>query len=58
MFQTDADLLIMGVLPLMSELPSWKGRYDAAYLEALCSWPATAPLVARREISSVVRWVA
>jgi flavin-dependent dehydrogenase len=44
-FQTDADLLIMGVLPLMSELPSWKGRYDAAYLEALCSWPATAPLV-------------
>ncbi|MGO9837145.1 MAG: NAD(P)/FAD-dependent oxidoreductase [Polyangiaceae bacterium] len=44
-FQTDANLLILGVLALTSELPSWKGRYEAAYLERLRSWPVTAPLV-------------
>ncbi len=44
-FQTDGDLLLLGVTPLLSELPSWKGRHEEAYLEALRSSPMTAALV-------------
>jgi flavin-dependent dehydrogenase len=44
-FQTDANLLLIGVTPLLRELPSWKGRHEAAYLEALRACPLTAALV-------------
>jgi len=48
-FQTDAGLLLMGVLPVMSALPAWKGRYEEAYVEGLRSSPVTAPLVEGNE---------
>jgi flavin-dependent dehydrogenase len=48
-FQTDADLLVIGVTPLLSELPSWKGRHEEAYLEALRSSRVIAPLVEDNE---------
>jgi menaquinone-9 beta-reductase len=38
-------LLLIGVTPLMSELPAWKGRHEEAYLEALRSSRVTAVLV-------------
>ena len=44
-FQTDGDLLLIGVTPLMRELPSWRGRHEEAYLEALRAAPLTAALV-------------
>ena len=44
-FQTDDDLLCIGVTPLMADLPSWKGRHEEKYLEALRAFPGTAPLV-------------
>jgi menaquinone-9 beta-reductase len=45
-FQTDGDLLLIGATPLLSDLPKWKGRHEAAYLEALAACPITAPLIA------------
>ena len=42
---TDGDLLLIGVTPLLSELPSWKGRHEEAYLDALRASPITAALV-------------
>jgi flavin-dependent dehydrogenase len=44
-FQTDDDLLLIGVTPLLRDLPSWKGRHEEAYLETLRAWPFTAALV-------------
>jgi flavin-dependent dehydrogenase len=44
-FQTDSDLLLIGVAPLVSELPAWKGRFEEAYLEALRSSPVIGPIV-------------
>jgi flavin-dependent dehydrogenase len=44
-FQTDGDLLCIGATPLMEELPSWKGRHEEKYLEALRASPVTATLV-------------
>ncbi len=44
-FQTDSDLLCIGATPLMESLPSWKGRHDEKYLEALRACPVTAKLV-------------
>jgi menaquinone-9 beta-reductase len=44
-FQTDDDLLCIGATPLMAELPSWKGRHEEKYLEALRACPVTARLV-------------
>jgi flavin-dependent dehydrogenase len=44
-FQTDGDLLLIGAIPLVSELPAWKGRFEEAYLETLRASPLTAPLV-------------
>jgi flavin-dependent dehydrogenase len=44
-FQTDGDLLLIGVTPLLRELPSWKGRHEEAYLEALRTSPVTAALI-------------
>ena len=44
-FQTDMDLLLLGVAPLMSELPAWKGRFEEAYLEALRTSPVIGPIV-------------
>jgi flavin-dependent dehydrogenase len=43
-FHTDGGLLI-GVAVLQSELPSWKGRFEEAYLETLRESPVTRPLV-------------
>ncbi len=50
-FQTDGDLLCIGVTPLMADLPAWKGRHEERYLEALRACPVTAKLVVdnRRE---------
>jgi flavin-dependent dehydrogenase len=44
-FQTDSNLLLVGVTPLLSEHPSWKGRHEEAFLEAMRSSPITASLV-------------
>jgi flavin-dependent dehydrogenase len=44
-FQTDGDLLLLGVAPLTSELPAWKGRFEEAYLEALRASPVLGPIV-------------
>ena len=44
-FQTDGDLLLLGVTPLQADLPGWKGRFEEAYLEALRASPILAPLV-------------
>jgi flavin-dependent dehydrogenase len=44
-FQTDSDLLCIGVTPLMTELPAWKGRHEEKYLETLRASPVTAKLV-------------
>ncbi len=44
-FQGDGDTLLIGVTPLMSDLPSWKGRHEAAYVESLRGSPVTAALV-------------
>jgi flavin-dependent dehydrogenase len=44
-FQTDSDLLLIGVAPLVSELPVWKGRFEEVYLEALRSSPVIGPVV-------------
>jgi flavin-dependent dehydrogenase len=44
-FQTDSNLLCIGVTPPMDELPSWKERHEAAYLDAMRSGPVTAKLV-------------
>jgi flavin-dependent dehydrogenase len=43
-FQTDSDLLCIGAMPLMADLPSWKGRHEEKYLEALRAAPVTAKL--------------
>jgi menaquinone-9 beta-reductase len=48
-FQTDSDLLLIGVTPLVEELPSWKGRHEEAFLQALRAWPLTAALVENNE---------
>jgi flavin-dependent dehydrogenase len=48
-FQTDDDLLLIGALALMSELPSWRGNYEAAYNAALQRSPVTAALVSDNE---------
>lgn len=42
---TDSNLLLIAVTPLLRDLPSWKGRHEEAYLEALRAWPVTAALV-------------
>ena len=44
-FQTDGDLLLLGVTPLQADLPRWKGRFEEAYLEAVRASPVLAPLV-------------
>jgi menaquinone-9 beta-reductase len=44
-FQTDGDLLLLGSNPMNSQLPSWRGRHEEAYLESLRASPLTAPLV-------------
>jgi flavin-dependent dehydrogenase len=44
-FQTDGDLLLIGAIPLVEELPKWKGRYEEAYLETLRASPITAALI-------------
>jgi flavin-dependent dehydrogenase len=44
-FQTDSNLLCIGATPLMSDLPSWKGRHEEKYLEALRASPVTAKLI-------------
>jgi flavin-dependent dehydrogenase len=44
-FQTDGDLLIIGVGLPVAELPSWRGRFEEAYLEHLRAWPFTAAIV-------------
>ncbi len=44
-FQTDSGLLLLGVSPLVSELPAWKGRFEEAYLEALRASPVIGPIV-------------
>ena len=48
-FQTDSDLLLIGVTPPMAQLPSWKGRHEEAYLEAMRSSRVTAPLIENNE---------
>jgi flavin-dependent dehydrogenase len=48
-FQTDGDLLLLGVTPVLSDLPRWKGRFEEAYLEALRASPVHAPLVEGNE---------
>jgi flavin-dependent dehydrogenase len=48
-FQTDSDLVLLGVTPLLSELPAWKGRYETAYVEALRASPILAPFVEGNE---------
>jgi flavin-dependent dehydrogenase len=50
-FQTDSNLLLLGAMPLLAELPAWKGRHEEAYLEALRASPVTSALVenSRRE---------
>jgi flavin-dependent dehydrogenase len=44
-FQTDGGMLLVAANPLLSELPSWRGRHEEAYLEALRGWPLTAALI-------------
>jgi flavin-dependent dehydrogenase len=44
-FQTDSDLLVVGVGLPVAELPSWRGRFEEAYLEHLRAWPLTAGIV-------------
>jgi menaquinone-9 beta-reductase len=44
-FQTDSDLLLLGVAPQMSDLPAWKGRFEEAYVEALRASPVIGPIV-------------
>jgi flavin-dependent dehydrogenase len=44
-FQTDGGLLLIGVAPLQTELSSWKGRFEEAYLEALRASPVIAPII-------------
>jgi flavin-dependent dehydrogenase len=44
-FQTDDDLLCIGATPVMEDLPAWRGRHEAKYLEALRAAPALAKLV-------------
>jgi flavin-dependent dehydrogenase len=44
-FQTDGNLILLGVTPMLDELPAWKGRHEEAYVEALRAWPLTASLV-------------
>jgi flavin-dependent dehydrogenase len=44
-FQTDGDLLLIGVVPLVSELAAWKGRFEEAYLADLRSSPTFAPFI-------------
>jgi flavin-dependent dehydrogenase len=44
-FQTDSDLLIAGVGLPIAELPSWRGRFEEAYLEHMRAWPLTAAIV-------------
>jgi flavin-dependent dehydrogenase len=46
LFQTDSNLLLLGATPLMGELPSWRGRHEQAYREAVGASPVFAPLVA------------
>src|SRR5882672_10584771 len=48
-FQTDDNLLLIGTTPLLSELPSWRGNYEAAYMATLRSCPITAPLIEDNE---------
>jgi flavin-dependent dehydrogenase len=48
-FQTDGDLLLIGVMAAASDLPRWRGRYEQAYLEALRASPVTAPHVEGNE---------
>lgn len=50
-FQTDDGLVLLAVAPLLSELPDWKGRHEARYLEALQSSPVTASIAAEGERS-------
>src|SRR5580692_10576173 len=44
-FQTDSDLLLVMAGPPLSELDSWKGRFEEAYLEAVRGSPVTAAIV-------------
>jgi flavin-dependent dehydrogenase len=44
-FQTDGDLLLLGVTPPMSELDAWSGDFEAAYVRSLQALPQTAKLV-------------
>jgi flavin-dependent dehydrogenase len=44
-FQTDSNLLVVGVGLPVAELPSWRGRFEEAYLEHLRAWPLTAAIV-------------
>jgi flavin-dependent dehydrogenase len=44
-FQTDSNLLLLGVMPLLAELPAWKGRHEEAFVEALRACPVTAALL-------------
>ncbi len=44
-FQTDGDMVLLGVTPPLSELDAFAGNYEAAYLNALRASPVTAKLV-------------
>jgi flavin-dependent dehydrogenase len=44
-FQCDADLLLLGVVPRMSELDAFRGDFEAAYLDAMRRETVTAKLV-------------
>jgi flavin-dependent dehydrogenase len=48
-FQADGDLLLIGALALLTELPSWRGNYEAAYIAALQTCPVTAALIGDNE---------
>jgi flavin-dependent dehydrogenase len=44
-FQTDSSLLVVGVGLPVAELPTWRGRFEEAYLEQMRAWPLTAAIV-------------
>lgn len=48
-FHTDGDLLLIAVAPMLSELDSFRGNFEAGYERALRACPATAKLIEGNE---------